>query len=88
MCQKSFCNIVFLHFLIFQYSIICHRSRTRSDAGSEQSDFLPHSTNGTSEIIYTVTDVSLVEQGVGGFVKAVKGWFLFLGFFICLNILI
>jgi len=33
--------------------------------------------DGSSEIIYTVTDVSNVEQGVGGFVSAVRGnWFI------------
>lgn len=31
--------------------------------------------DGSSKIIYTVTDVSNVEQGVGGFVSAVRGKF-------------
>uniref|UniRef100_A0A7M5V674 FERM domain-containing protein n=1 Tax=Clytia hemisphaerica TaxID=252671 RepID=A0A7M5V674_9CNID len=50
-----------------------HRmNRTKSDASNEQRDYRPHSQAGDSEIIYTVTDVSMVEQGAGGFVKAVK----------------
>ena len=48
-------------------------NRTKSDAGNEQKDYRPHSQAGDSTIIYTVTDVSMVEQGAGGFVKAVKG---------------
>lgn len=40
----------------------------------EQEDYhLPDREGPYSEIIYTVKDVSSVEQGQGGFVRAVKG---------------
>ena len=58
----------------------------------EQEDYhLPDREGPYSEIIYTVKDVSSVEQGQGGFVRAVKGnhfFYLCFGFlvlvFVCL----
>lgn len=58
----------------------------------EQEDYhLPDREGPYSEIIYTVKDVSSVEQGQGGFVRAVKGshffylfLFWFFGFGFCL----
>ena len=53
-------------------SAICFSERKRSNAGEEQTDYLASHTI-KSEIIYTVTDVSQVEQGKGGFVKSIRG---------------
>ena len=47
---------------------------TISQTGLEQEDYhLPDHVGPHSEIIYTVKDVSSIEQGQGGFVRAVKG---------------
>ena len=53
------------HFLLFS-------ERRKSSARDEQHDYRRNS-QGNAEIIYTVTDVSQVEQGRGGFVSAVRG---------------
>lgn len=54
--------------IIFLLSCRCH-----SSAGVEQTDvYLPHEGE-RAEILYTVRDVSDVEQGQGGFVRSIKG---------------
>ena len=64
---------------------------TISETGLEQEDYhLPDREGPHSEIIYTVKDVSSVEQGQGGFVRAVRGnhfllfIFVYLVFCLCL----
>ncbi|XP_057314231.1 titin-like isoform X2 [Hydractinia symbiolongicarpus] len=47
-------------------------ARPLSNVGLDQSDYHRPHESGSSQIIYTVTDVSNVEQGAGGFVRAVK----------------
>ena len=46
-----------------------------------QDDFhQPHEKGPHTEIIYTVRDVSSVEQGAGGFVQSVKGLWKYFDF--------